>query len=172
MNRDNTVSFQNLQLADRTGPLAGYPGGLHGARCISIWMEPSRLTHGPHRLGRYTARRSIDLVNQTAGATGRGKDAGWKSPKADFPTALGNPAKRAGFPLSHRLGDGGLIKKPDISLATKSGHFNLLRTGRKRRVAKVRVRSLHANLGCKTSEAVRTDCRFLLPPPCARRRNV
>ena len=30
-----------------------------------------------------------------------GKDASWKSPKTDFSTALGNPAKGAGFPLSH-----------------------------------------------------------------------
>jgi hypothetical protein len=32
---------------------------------------------------------------------GCGKGARWKSPKADFPPSLGNPAKRAGFPLSH-----------------------------------------------------------------------
>ena len=32
-------------------------------------------------------------------ARGRGKDAPWKSPKADFSTALGNPANNAGFPL-------------------------------------------------------------------------
>ncbi|MGA2204873.1 MAG: hypothetical protein ABSG40_23295, partial [Terriglobales bacterium] len=40
---------------------------------------------------------------------------------------LGNPAKYAGFPLFHRLGYGRLTK-PDISLATKTGHFNLLTT--------------------------------------------
>ena len=39
-------------------------------------------------------------------ATGDGKDAPWKSPKADFSTALGNPANSVGFPLSHRR-DGG-----------------------------------------------------------------
>jgi len=39
-------------------------------------------------------------------ATGGGKDAPWKSPTADFSTALGNPANSAGFPLSHRP-DGG-----------------------------------------------------------------
>ncbi|MGA3200715.1 MAG: hypothetical protein ABSD89_15115, partial [Halobacteriota archaeon] len=44
--------------------------------------------------------------------------------------ALGNPAKYAGFPLFHRLGYGRLTK-PDISLATKTGHFNLLTTGNK-----------------------------------------
>jgi hypothetical protein len=32
------------------------------------------------------------------GATGCGKDARWKSQKADFPTPLGNPANPAGFP--------------------------------------------------------------------------
>jgi hypothetical protein len=31
---------------------------------------------------------------------GCGKDAPWKSPKADFSSSLGNPAKNAGFPLS------------------------------------------------------------------------
>ena len=30
---------------------------------------------------------------------GCGKDAPWKSPKADLSTSLGNPAKNAGFPL-------------------------------------------------------------------------
>src|SRR5437016_12284555 len=38
---------------------------------------------------------------QSAARTGCGKDASWKSPKPDFPTSLGNPAKGAGFPLSH-----------------------------------------------------------------------
>jgi putative transposase len=45
-------------------------------------------------------------------ATGCGKDAPWKpgkTPQAEFPpvpTALGNPAQTAGFPLSHSPGDG------------------------------------------------------------------
>jgi hypothetical protein len=39
-------------------------------------------------------------------ARGGGKDAPWKSPKADFSTALGNPANNAGFQLSHRPDDG------------------------------------------------------------------
>ena len=49
------------------------------------------------------------------GATGCGKDARWKSQKADFPTPLGNPANPAGFPLSHSLGDCGRL--------TKTGYF-------------------------------------------------
>jgi len=35
---------------------------------------------------------------KNGGATGRGKDAGWKSQRTDFPTPLGNPANPAGFP--------------------------------------------------------------------------
>src|ERR1039458_4426301 len=66
------------------------------------------------RRGGWRARRS-DPQPETGGRQGRGKDARWKSPKADFPTALGNPAKCAGFPLSHRLGGCGRL--------TKTGHF-------------------------------------------------
>jgi hypothetical protein len=52
-----------------------------------------------------------------------------KRRQTDFSTALGNPAKCAGFSFSHRLGGGyGRLTKSDISLATKSGHFNLLTT--------------------------------------------
>jgi hypothetical protein len=40
---------------------------------------------------------------------GCGKAAPWKSRKADFPTALGNPAKSAGFPLSHPRGGGSRV---------------------------------------------------------------
>src|SRR5260370_28024890 len=54
---------------------------------------------------------------------GCGKAAPWKSLKADFSTALGNPAKGAGFPLSHSPDGGGpstmkrtyrVLRKPDI----------------------------------------------------------
>jgi hypothetical protein len=41
---------------------------------------------------------------------------------------LGNPAHPAGFPLSHSPDCCWLNLKPDISLATKTGHFNLLPT--------------------------------------------
>jgi hypothetical protein len=57
------------------------------------------------------------------GATGCGKDAGWKSQKADFPTPLGNPANPAGFPLSHSPGGYGRLTKIEIPFSTKRGHF-------------------------------------------------
>jgi hypothetical protein len=68
------------------------------------------------------------------GATGCGKDAGWKSQKADFPTPLGNPANPAGFPLSHSPGGGygrlkieiPFLRKGDISNVVSMGTFLML----------------------------------------------
>src|SRR5208283_4722497 len=58
-----------------------------------------------------------------AGNTSGGKDAGWKSPKNDFPIRLGNPAQSAGFPLSHRHhGDGYMNKTKKL----KNRTFHLL----------------------------------------------
>ena len=57
------------------------------------------------------------------GATGCGKDAGWKSQKADFPTPLGNPANPAGFPLSHSPGGYGRLTKIEHSLFYEKGTF-------------------------------------------------
>src|ERR1700758_227191 len=64
--------------------------------------------------------RSVVRKGKNRRAWDCGKAARWKSRKADFPTALGNPAKCAGFPLFHRLGGCGRL--------TKTGHFNLLPT--------------------------------------------
>lgn len=48
-----------------------------------------------------------------------GKDARWKSLESDFPTELGNPAKAAGFPLSHSHG-GGEISPSEDSLTPQN----------------------------------------------------
>src|SRR6202008_2349984 len=103
--------------------VGGLPGG--GASAFGWNPEPhsrTALSGTVHRAGHGTGD------DGNAGATGCGKDAGWKSHKADFPTPLGNPANPAGFPLSHSPDCCWLAMKPDISGATKSGHFNLLRT--------------------------------------------
>jgi hypothetical protein len=63
-----------------------------------------------------SSRKKVD-------ATGCGKDAGWKSQKADFPTPLGNPANPAGFPLSHSLGGSGRLTKIEHSLFYEKGTF-------------------------------------------------
>ena len=113
-------------LADRSGTLASHPGGLHGAGASTSGREsydhPRTAASGSIQRGRKFVFAEHDR------ATSCGKDAGWKSPNTDFSTPLGNPAQCAGFPLSHNLGYGWLIQKPDRSCATKSGHFNLLRT--------------------------------------------
>src|ERR1022692_944856 len=74
------------------------------------------------------ARKALDAVDQEADQ-GRGKDVERKSPKADFPFQLANPAKHAGFALYHRLYDDEMsFPKPDTSFVLKSGHFYLLTT--------------------------------------------
>ena len=137
-------------LADRSGALASHAGGLPGDGASASGWHPS-LTHGPHRLGRYTAAGQATARRQNAGATGCGKDARWKSHKADFPTSLGNPANPAGFPLSHSPDGCWSTLKPDISCAKKTGHFNLLRTVK----AKTAVKRLNA--GVKSPGSILLD---------------
>ncbi len=89
----------------------------------------------PPATGALQCGRKISAEGKNRRAQGYGKDARRKSPKTDFPVLLGNPAKCAGFPLSHSPGCGRrLNRKPDISLATKTGHFNLLPTGQRSRM--------------------------------------
>ena len=103
VNRDNTVSFQNLSLQIEAvrwrATLAGCQVRVHQHLDGTL-----SLTHGPHCLGRYKAEGNGHGDDENAGAPGCGKDACWKSQKTDFPTPLGNPAKCAGFPLSHNPG--------------------------------------------------------------------
>ncbi len=105
VNRDNTVSFQNLQLqierVQWRGTLAGCNVMVHQHLDGTI-----SLTHGPHRLGRYNAQGVALTANKNAAPKAVEKTLRGKVPKHDFSTALGNPAKCAGFPLSHS-DDGG-----------------------------------------------------------------
>src|SRR5438477_1549492 len=128
VNRDNTISFQHLSLQIEAvrwrGSLAGCTVTVH--QHLDGWIDqpdPRTASIGSIQLPRCDLGR-----RQNAARTGGGKDARWKSPKTDFPTSLGNPAKTAGFPLSHSPDCCWLIMKPDISRATKSGPFNLLPT--------------------------------------------
>ncbi len=86
VNRDNTLSFANriLQI-ERTR----WRGTLAGCRVLVCeHLDGSlRVYYGPHCVGRYGRTEE----KPQAAASG-GKDA-----------ALGNPAKDAGFPLSHRF---------------------------------------------------------------------
>ncbi len=97
VNRDNTVSFQNLQLqiepVQWRGTLAGCSVMVHQHLDGAI-----SLTHGPHRLGRYSAQGVALNANKNEAATAMEKRAVEKSKNRLFP-ALGNPAQSAGFPL-------------------------------------------------------------------------
>ena len=130
VNRDNTVSFQNLSLQIEPRALASEPWRAAPVVARQHLDGTLSLTYGPHCLGRYDERggpihRDVQLA---AARKAVGKDAPWKSPTTDFPSALGNPAKCAGFPLSHRLGGDGRLTKTGHFIATKSGRFNLLPT--------------------------------------------
>jgi hypothetical protein len=122
VNRDNTVSFQNLSLQIEAvrwrATLAGCQVTVHQHLDGTL-----SLTHGAALARTLHGRRGGPGRDKNAGATGCGKAARWKSPKADFPTALGNPATYAGFPLSHSPDCCWLTMKPDISCAKKNRTF-------------------------------------------------
>src|SRR5215472_19080047 len=93
-------------------------------------MEPLRL---PTVLSDWaiTVRRECRWKTQkSARAKSCGKDARWKSPKNGLSHLAWKSRQLHGiptFPQLRRLREINL--KPDISFATKSGHFNLLPTG-------------------------------------------
>jgi len=101
VNRDNTVSFQNLQLQiERVhwrGTLAGCNVMVHqhldGTIC---------LTHGPHRLGRYTVQGVAITSTQNAAANAVEKTLGGKVKKTTFPPSLEIPptARDSHFPTA------------------------------------------------------------------------
>jgi hypothetical protein len=110
VNRDNTVSFQNLSLQIER---VRWRATLAGCQVVAHQHLDGTLslTHGPHVLGRYNAHGEALAKATTPAKRAVEKTAGWKSHKDDFPTPLRNPANRAGFPLSHTPGDGWLSCK-------------------------------------------------------------
>src|SRR5437660_7339785 len=116
-------------VADGAGGLACHAGGLPGDRAPASRGHSQHHPRTPLAGALHGAGHGAGGC-QNAGATGCGKDAGWKSHEADFPLQLGHPANCAGFPLSHSPDCCWLTKKPDISCAKKTGPFNLLRTQR------------------------------------------
>jgi hypothetical protein len=131
VNRDNTVSFQNLQLqierVQWRGTLASCNVTVHQHLDGTI-----SLTHGPHRLGCYSAQVSPSAQRKTSRQSRWKRRAVEKSEKRLFHRAWKSRQGRGipTFPPPRRLlaYEKSQNLKPDISLATKSGHFNLLRT--------------------------------------------
>jgi hypothetical protein len=83
------------------------------------------LSYGPRAFGRYDERGGPLLNPKLAAGKAVEKRRGGKVQKPTFPPRLEIPQTRRGFPTA---GGCGRLTKPDISLATKSGRFNLLTT--------------------------------------------
>ena len=119
VNRDNTVSFQNLSLQiERVrwrATLAGCQVVVHQHLNGTL-----SLTHGPHCLGRYDGG-GAPLTDRGFYSAEQGKG---NCPLPLQPHPQNQP---------HPNGEGTTLK-PDIALATKTGHFNLLPTPVKRPV--------------------------------------
>ena len=90
VNRDNTVSFQNLQLqierVQWRGTLAGCTVMVHQHLDGTI-----SLTHGPHRLGRYSAQGVAITSTQNAARNAVEKTRRGKAQKQAFPPRLEIP---------------------------------------------------------------------------------
>jgi transposase len=90
VNRDNTVSFQNLSLQlERVGwrgTLAGCQVTVHQHRDGTL-----SITHGPHRLGRYTAEGAAPVATKTPARRAVEKTRGGKVIKPTFPPRLEIP---------------------------------------------------------------------------------
>jgi len=101
VNRDNTVSFQNLRLQLEAvrwrGTLACCTVTVHQHLDGTI-----SLTHGPHRLGRYTAEGAIVVENKTASRRAVEKTRAGKVIKPTFPPRLEIPqnARDSHFPTT------------------------------------------------------------------------
>ena len=104
--RDNTVSFQDQPLQIQR---VHWKSSLAGCRVVLHQHLNGTLsiTYGPHCVARYSTQGETLQASKISAARGAvEKTRGGKVPKPDFPSALGNPANGAGFPLSHSL-DGG-----------------------------------------------------------------
>src|SRR2546429_1374196 len=92
VNRDNTVSFQNLSLQIEAvrwrASLAGCTVTVHQHLDGSI-----SLTHGPHRLGRYSAQGAALADNKTQRGRAVEKTRGGKDQNPTFPPRLEIPPK-------------------------------------------------------------------------------
>ena len=101
VNRDNTVSFQNLQLQIERGPWRGTLAGCN----VTVHQHLDgtiSLTHGPHRLGGYNAQGVALTSTQNAAAHAVEKTRRGKVPKTTFSPRLEIPptARDSHFPTA------------------------------------------------------------------------
>jgi hypothetical protein len=102
VNRDHTVTLQDVKLQIER---VKWKASLAGCQVIvhRHLNQTLSITHGPHEVARYSPTGEPWEKSKNAAARAVEKTRGGKVPKPDFPSALGNPANTAGFPLSHSL---------------------------------------------------------------------
>jgi hypothetical protein len=106
--QDNTITLGDrwlqIEATNWRGTLAGCRVTVHEHLDGTLTA-----TYGPHVLGRYNAQ-GLPLLPEASPRRRRQtaveKPRRGKLPQPKFPSALGNPAHGAGFPLSHSRGDG------------------------------------------------------------------
>ena len=116
VNRDNTVSLENRLLQIEKTP---WRGTLAGCRVTVYEHLDGTLSigYGPHTVGRYSSEGvAIPVRRSAAEPLWLPDNTIWRSP----PSPTGS--------FGQRQITFGRIMKPDISLATYTGHFNLLTT--------------------------------------------
>jgi hypothetical protein len=92
VNRDNTVSFQNLGLQIERVPWRGTLAGCNVM--VHQHLDGTiSLTHGPHRLGRYSAQGAALNANKNAAANAVEKTRRGKVQNQTFPPRLEIPPK-------------------------------------------------------------------------------
>jgi hypothetical protein len=101
VNRDNTVSFQNLALQIERVSWRGTLAGCH----VTVHQHLDgtlSLTHGPHRLGRYTAQGAAIMPTKNAARGAVEKTLRGKVQKQTFPPRLEIPptARDSHFPTA------------------------------------------------------------------------
>ena len=101
VNRDNTVSFQNLQLQIERVPWRGTLAGC----TVMVHQHLDRtlsLTHGPHRMGRYSGQGVALNANKNAAPKAVEKTLRGKVKEQTFPPRLEIPprARDSHFPTA------------------------------------------------------------------------
>ena len=101
VNRDNTVSFQNLRLQMER---VGWRATLTGCQVMVHQHLDGTLsiTHGPHQLGRYTADGTAQIANKMSARKAVEQARGGKVKKTTFPPRLEIPqtARDSHFPTA------------------------------------------------------------------------
>ena len=102
MQNGRVESFHG-KLRDECLRVSWFQNLFEAKRKIAAWQREYNEERPHSSLGYRTPE---EFAREAGGEEGCGTDAPWKTLNGEFPTALGNPAEGAGFPLFHSHGDG------------------------------------------------------------------